>query len=81
MAASRPQLGLVRLPGRSDRRSGSGAAGYIGSGLESFDGGDPVDGLIERSDSAHSGGLGGRNQVRLGEVQSVDLGDLDRALL
>lgn len=55
------------------------AGGRIGSGLESFDGGDPVDGLVKRRDAPDSGGLGACDEVGLGEVESVDLVDLDRA--
>lgn len=54
----------------------------IGSGsgrLESLDGCDPVDCSIKRSDRLDTARLGAGDEIRLGEVDSIDLVDLKRA--
>lgn len=48
------------------------------SGFEALDGGDAVDRPVERGDPTHAGGLGARHQVRLREVDTIHLVDLDR---
>ena len=49
------------------------------SGFDAFDGSDAVDRLVERRDSPDAGALGTRNEIRLGEVEAIDLVDLDRS--
>ncbi len=50
-----------------------------GGWLDAFDGADPIDGVGERGDAIDAGALGGGNEVRLGEVDAVELVDLHRA--
>ncbi len=50
------------------------------SGLDAFDGSDPVEVSIERRDSSDARRLGTSDQVGIGEVESVDLKDLDGAI-
>ena len=50
-----------------------------GRWLDSFDGVDAIDRPVEGRHTEDLGGLGARNEIRLSEVESINLVDLDRA--
>ncbi|HEY5293909.1 MAG TPA: hypothetical protein VIJ70_00360 [Gaiellaceae bacterium] len=55
------------------------AGNHVPSGLDSLHGCDPINGAIERCDLADAAYLGGCNEVCLGEIEPVDLVELEGA--
>ena len=69
--ARRGALGPIEL----DQRAPT-TRNWLRSGLLAPDGSDTVDSPVERQDRSDVGGLGLRHEIRLGEVQAIQLVDL-----